>query len=173
MPERSLNNSSFIALTMCFFGPFFSQRRSSPLPFPFSGWIINRSPSSLAAAKAVSKLAFCPRAAQAWVANRLSRLCLPSSSLSVPLCARGVSLCGDGNRWTNVWSTHLWDILSPQTRVLYLSSPILPRPRPGESSRGNTRLSVWLWNLETVWHIFELFRPWCQRQIVRANSVSK
>lgn len=97
---------------------------SSPLPFFLFDWIINRLPSSLAAAKAVSKLAFCPCAAQAWAPNRLLRLCLPSSSLSVPLCARGVSLWRAGNRWTNVWSTHLGDILSPQTWVpLYPSSP--------------------------------------------------
>lgn len=94
--------------------------RSSPLPFFLSDWIINRLPSSLAATKAVSKLAFCPRAAQAWAPNRLSRFCLPSSSLSVPLCARGVSLWGDGNRWTNVWSTHLGDSLSPRTSPLSL-----------------------------------------------------
>lgn len=98
--------------------------RSSPLPFFFSDWIINRLPSSLAEAKAVSKLAFCKRAAQAWAPNRLSRFCLPSSSLSIPLCAQGVSLWGDGNRWTNVWSAHLGDIFPYRTGEVTLSSPI-------------------------------------------------
>lgn len=125
----------------------------------FSDWIINRLPSSLATAKAVSKLAFCPRAAQAWAPNRLSRLCLPSSSLSVPLCARGVSLWGVGNRWTNVWSTHLGDILSPQTM-----SPLSLLPYLTDAGTKKVLAGKWWASYMLTFRCLNCFKKWKEKR---------